>query len=187
MHRHPSNLGILGVHAGADVNNHFGSLNGLYYGIDVGAAGIQLISNRGANLLLDFSGQIISSSTSSTSITGIGSYNGTMYAINSSNNKLGYLDGNNFTAIGSLGTVVGNINGFDISANGTAYLASGYGTDAIDSNLYIVDLVTGQASLNGTIGDGTGPLVYGITIVPEPATCSLALITGLVWLNRRRK
>ena len=162
----------------ATLINHFGSLNGLYYGLDVNASGIQIVSDRDINLLLDFYGNLVSSSTLSfnPTITSIGSYNGIMYALDSGANTFGTLNGDAFSVIGSLGTDIGNINGFDISDNGTAYLTAGYGTDALEANLYTVDLATGHASLIGVVGPGDGPLVYGVSTVPEPSTYALAFL-----------
>ncbi|WP_197525802.1 DUF4394 domain-containing protein [Pseudobythopirellula maris] len=88
--------------------------------------------------------------------------------------------------VGSLG-IVGSITnelGFDISgATGTAFAAIQTGPN---SQLYTVDLTSGLATSQGTIG--SGDLIRGLTLVPvpEPTLIALVAIAGLGLVARPR-
>src|SRR5262249_9462732 len=76
--------------------------------------------------------------------------------------------------VGSLGVNTGDNVGFEISgATGIAYAALQIGAV---SDFYTIDLLTGQSTLVGDIGDGT-VLLLDIAVqfadVPEPGTITL--------------
>ena len=183
----------------ATLVNHFGPLNGIYFGMDASAAGIRIVSDADINLLLNPStGAIISSTPTLTPTTlnldAIASSGSTMYAVDSVANTLGILNtaAGTFATIGALGYDVNGKNGFDISsASGIAYFASAVSSSGTDPNLYEINLATGFASLVGQIGPGEGTLIDGLTVtaVPEPGTIALALAggAGMIALLRRRK
>jgi hypothetical protein len=183
----------------ATLVNHFGPLNGIYFGMDASAAGIRIVSDADINLLLNPStGAIISSAPTLTPTTlnldAIASSGSTMYAVDSVANTLGILNiaTGSFATIGSMGYDVNGKNGFDISsASGIAYFASAVSSSGTDPNLYTVNLATGFASLVGQIGPGEGTLIDGLTVtaVPEPGTIALSLVggAGMIALLRRRK
>jgi len=181
----------------ASLVNHFGSLNGLYYGMDASAAGIRIVSDADINLLLNpITGAVISStptlSPTTLTIDAIASLGSTMYAVDSVANTLGTLNTATgaFSTIGAMGYDVSGKNGFDISQiSGTAFFASAVSSSGVDANLYQVNLSTGFASLVGTIGPGEGLLVGGLTTVPEPSSIALGLVggVGMLALLRRRK
>lgn len=84
---------------------------------------------------------------------------------------------NTVTTVGSgLGFAVGTSVGFDIGADGIAYVS-----DA--NNLYTVNLTTGLATSAGIVG-GSG--LTSIAVVPEPASALLGVI-GLTTLAARRR
>jgi hypothetical protein len=183
----------------ASLVNHFGTLNGTYYGVDASSAGIRIVSDNEINILLNpTTGAVISSGPSLTSgltIDAIASSGSAMYGVDSLANTLGILNTATgaFATIGSMGYDVSGNNGFDISPNsGTAYFASNVsGANAgTDANLYQVNLATGFASLVGQIGPG-GVSVAGLTVqaVPEPSSIALVCLggAGMVGLMRRRK
>jgi Domain of unknown function (DUF4394)/PEP-CTERM motif len=190
---------VNGTTGAATLDNHFGPLDGIYFGMDASAAGIRVVSDADINLLLNpVTGAIISSTPSLTptplDINAIASSGSAMYAVDSEANTLGILNTvtGTFATIGSMGYDVSAKNGFDISgATGTAYFASAVSSSGVDPNLYTVNLATGFASLVGQIGPGEGTLIAGLTVtpVPEPATTTLALIggAGMIALLRRRK
>src|ERR1039457_6669782 len=179
--------------------NHFGPLNGIYFGMDASASGIRVVSDADINLLLNPStGAIISSTPTLTPTTlnldAIASSGSTMYAVDSVANTLGILNtaAGTFATIGALGYDVNSKNGFDISsASGIAYFSSAVSSSGTDPNLYEINLATGFASLVGQIGQGEGTLIDGLTVtaVPEPGTIALALAggAGMIALLRRRK
>jgi hypothetical protein len=190
---------VNGTTGAATLINHFGPLNGIYFGMDASAAGIRVVSDADINLLLNPStGAIISSTPTLTPTTlnldAIASSGSTMYAVDSVANTLGILNttAGTFSTIGSLGYDVNGKNGFDISsASGIAYFASAVGSSGTDPNLYEINLATGFASLVGQIGPGDGTLIDGLTVtaVPEPGTIALVLAggAGMIALLRRRK
>ena len=67
-------------------------------------------------------------------------------------------------AVGSLGVAVGSAVGFDIGADGIAYMSDG-------ANLYTVNLGTGAATTAGTVGNLD--LTSIAVPVPEPGTAAL--------------
>lgn len=86
--------------------------------------------------------------------------------------------------IGSLGVDFGPTGGFDIfspaAGVNTAYAASG-------SNLYTINLNTGEAQLLGTIGSGDRNIIgLAATTVPEPGTVGALLGLGTLALASRR-
>src|ERR1039457_2215966 len=188
---------VNGTTGAATLVNHFGPLNGLYFGMDASAAGIRIVSDADINLLLNAStGAIISSTPTLTpttlNIDAIASSGSTMYAVDSVANTLGILTGGTFATTGPMGYDVSGKNGFDIStATGIAYFASAVSSSGLDPNLYTINLATGFASLVGQIGPGEGTLIAGLTVtpVPEPGTTALALLggAGMIALLRRRK
>ncbi len=190
---------VNGTTGAATLINHFGPLNGIYFGMDASAAGIRVVSDADINLLLNsVTGAIISSTPTFTPTTlnldAIASSGSTMYAVDSVANTLGILNtaAGTFATIGSMGYDVSSKNGFDISpATGIAYFSSTVSSAGIDPNLYTVNLATGLASLVGQIGPGEGTLIDGLTVtaVPEPGTIALALAggAGMIALLRRRK
>jgi hypothetical protein len=190
---------VNGTTGAATLINHFGPLNGIYFGMDASAAGIRVVSDADINLLLNPStGAIISSTPTLTPTTlnldAIASSGSTMYAVDSVANTLGILNttAGTFSTIGSLGYDVNGKNGFDISsASGIAYFASAVGSSGTDPNLYEINLATGFASLVGQIGPGDGTLIDGLTVtaVPEVGTIALVLAggAGMIALLRRRK
>ena len=190
---------VNGTTGAATLVNHFGPLNGIYFGMDASAAGIRIVSDADINLLLNPStGAIISSTPTLTPTTlnldAIASSGSTMYAVDSLANTLGILNtaAGTFATTGSMGYDVSSKNGFDISsASGIAYFASAVSSSGTDPNLYEINLATGFASLVGQIGPGEGTLIDGLTVtaVPEPGTIALALAggAGMIALLRRRK
>ena len=160
----------------ATLVNHFGPLNGIYFGMDASASGIRIVSDSDAdiNLLLNpTTGAIISSGPSVNpagvdinAITHVGS---TTYAVDSLANTLGILNTATgaFSTIGPMGYDVSGKNGFTYSTvTGIAYFASAVSSSGVDPNLYTINLATGFASLIGRIGPGEGTLIVGLTVTP---------------------
>jgi hypothetical protein len=91
--------------------------------------------------------------------------------------------------VGSLGVLnVNSLQGFDISTNGNAYAALGAPGG---SQLFTINLSTGQASLVGTIGSGA-PVVgltasANVAAIPEPTTAFVLGTSLAVLAIMRRK
>ena len=163
---------------------HFGILQGLYYGVDASAAGIRIVSELDINMLISPAGSVLQNgpalNPSTLSITAIASYNGNLYGIDRPggccssgqlykiNAGTGAMDSN----IGRLGTLVSRVNGFDISAAsgaaGYGWFASQAGEGVGYSQLFYVNLGTGEANTYGAFGLQSGQLVGGLTLIPPP-------------------
>src|ERR1017187_4225426 len=169
---------VNGTTGAATLLNHFGPLNGIYFGMDASAAGIRVVSDADINLLLNPStGAIISStptlSPTTLSLDAIASSGSTMYAVDSLANTMGILNtaAGTFATIGPMGYDVKGNNGFDISsASVIAYFASAVSSSGTDPNLYPVNLATGFATLVGQIETGEGTLIDGLTVTAVPDT-----------------
>lgn len=85
--------------------------------------------------------------------------------------------------IGSIGTDVTEVGGFDISgATGVAYMAI-QDVALARSTFWTVNLSTGAASPLGEVGGGE--ILTGISVVPEPASALIALAAAAFALRRR--
>ena len=96
-------------------------------------------------------------------------------------NNAGTLD-----TVGSLGfgdpASFTNEAGFDIAGvSGTAFAALQPGPN---SNLYTIDLSTGNATFQGVFG--SGDIIRDLAVIPEPASAGLLAVAGLGLLRRRR-
>jgi hypothetical protein len=93
----------------------------------------------------------------------------------------------NLQTIGALGVDIADVSGFDIAQSGTAYAAFQNGTA---SELYTINLLTGSASLVGTIG-GDIQIRDLAVAVPEPQTyaamAGASLVAFAVWRRRGSK
>ena len=87
------------------------------------------------------------------------------------------------STIGSLGVNSSRYVGFDIFSNNNGMLNQAYASlSGADSRLYTIDLVTGDATLVGTIGDGS--LVRGIAVaVPVQLAYGVSQNNRLVTFN----
>lgn len=111
----------------------------------------------------------------------------TLYTIDAGSDTLNIQN----PASGGVQTVVGPLGidvrseevGFDIAQSGVAYLVANPAGQR-DSNLYTVNLTTGQATLIGAIGQGMLVRDIAVFIVPEPA--SMLMCFGCMGLLRRR-
>ncbi len=93
--------------------------------------------------------------------------------------------------VGSLGVSTTGLTGFDISGlTGIAYASlTSVGSNVSASNLFRINLATGQATFHSTIGSGTGDRIMDISAapVPEPATMAVLGLGVAALLRRRRK
>lgn len=93
-------------------------------------------------------------------------------------NSAGTLD-----TVGSLGTDISDVVGFDISGSTNIAYLSVMDVNLNRSTLWTVDLGTGAASMLGEIGGGT--VITSMTVVPAPGALALAGV-GMLGIRRRR-
>lgn len=91
--------------------------------------------------------------------------------------------------VGSLGINTIGLTGFDISGvTGIGYaVLTSPGTNVQASNLFTINLATGNAQFIGTVGGTSADRLVGLTAVPEPATMALFAAVGLGLAARRRR
>ena len=91
------------------------------------------------------------------------------------------------TSVATLTGVTGStVVGFDIfNAPGTAASSSGTAFVATSTNLSTLNLGTGAATSNGTIGSGL--TVVDIAVVPEPGSVALCGLGAVLFAGRRRR
>lgn len=189
------------------------TLNGSAFGIDfnpvpdlAGNPSLRVISNLGQNLRVNANTGVVAVDTtigeanrttsSAYANNDIDPATGTvLYGLDlNSDSLLRSTDANAGTYVtqGQLGVFAGGTSAFDISGLGVAYAA--LQNDGSGSNLYTVNLTSGQASLVGRVGGGgfalrglaslpAGPVV----VTPLPPTLLAALVApALLGLARRR-
>lgn len=87
------------------------------------------------------------------------------------------------TTVGSLGSDITNLVGFDISSNNFAYAASQDVGQSI-SMFWRINLLTGDATAVGQIGGGT--MITSMAILPAPGALSVCAMAALAVGRRRR-
>lgn len=116
-----------------------------------------------------------------------GAQSTTLYVIDSGTDSLAIQAPPNdgvLSTVGSIGTDVTDISGFDISgATGVAFLAIRDANES-KSTFWTVNLGTGAASAIGEIGGGE--IISALTVVPEPAS-ALLLVVGLLGVAGLRR
>ncbi|MES2502033.1 MAG: DUF4394 domain-containing protein [Pseudomonadota bacterium] len=183
----------------------------LGYGFDfnpvadfAGATSLRLVSSAGSNYAINAATGAV---TVATSITG-GNYSavaytgstpagapaGTMlYYVDASDNTLnrnvapGTFNAPNIQEVGKLNANIGSINGFEIFADGSAFLAATVGDGNGQTQLFDVDLVTGKASQIGQFGRGVIGLAAAPSAVPVPAAAWLFGSALIGFASFRRK
>lgn len=185
----------------------------LSYGIDFnpqadfsGAASLRLVSSAGNNYAINastgaiaFSGNIAEGNYSAVAYTnstpaGAPAPNTTMlYYVDASDNTLnrnvapGTFNAPNIQEVGKLGNI-GAINGFEIFANGSAFLAATVGTSGNGATqLFNVDLGEGKATQIGMFSTGIRGLAAAPSAVPVPAAAWLFGSALIGFAGFRRK
>ena len=183
----------------------------LGYGIDFnpvadfsGATSLRLVSSAGNNYAINATTGAV---TVATSITG-GNYSAVSYAgstpsdapastmlyyVDASDNTLnrnvapGTFNVPNIQEVGKLNANIGSINGFEIFADGSAFLAATVGDGNGQTGLFDVDLVTGKASQIGQFGRGVIGLAAAPSAVKVPAAAWLFGSALIGFASFRRK
>ena len=122
-----------------------------------------------------------------TSLYAIDSAAGTLVLIGSLNGSPISPNTGQITTVGSLGlgTNLNEAIGFDISGQSAQAMAT-VTTGGI-SRLYSINLATGAATLQGTIGPGTNPYIgFTFATIPEPSIALLLAAASAMKLRRRR-
>ena len=183
----------------------------LGYGIDFnpvadfsGATSLRLVSSAGNNYAINATTGAV---TVATSITGGNysavSYTGStpsgapastmLYYVDASDNTLnknvapGTFNAPKIEEVGKLNANIGSINGFEIFADGSAFLAATVGDGNGQTQLFDVDLVTGKASQIRQFGRGVIGLAAAPSAVPVPAAAWLFGSALIGFASFRRK
>lgn len=184
---------------------------GLGWGIDfnperdyVGAPSLRFISSAGGNFAINVDTGAVGNLTGNIAMgfTAVAYTNSAPgLAMGPTETQLYYIDSQNdtlvlapsafnaptLTTIGPLGIDVLRANGFELTGDNTGYAALNVDDGSLNTGIYRINLMTGQATLMGEFnGTLTG---LSVSAVPEPGTYALMLGgLGLVaWLVRRRR
>ena len=183
----------------------------LGYGFDfnpvadfAGNASLRLVSSAGNNYAINANTGAV---TVATSITG-GDYSGVaytgstpagapastmLYYVDASDDTLnknvapGTFNAPNIQEVGKLNANIGAVNGFEILADGSAFLAATVGNGNGTTRLFDVDLVTGKASQIGKFDNGITGLTSAPSAVPVPAAAWLFGSALIGFAGFRRK
>ena len=89
--------------------------------------------------------------------------------------------------IGSLGTNITEIGGFDIAGDSGIAYGAFLGAGSSASQFYRVDLLSGNATLIGEIGGGTIITAISLQSVPEPGSATFVGLSSLFLILRRKR
>lgn len=182
-------------------------LNGATFGVDNDLGGFRVVSGLNQYLLVDRGTAGVTVEPSLSYAAGdpffgvlprvdaiaYNPFTGNWYAADTLQNTLARFNPATglLSTIGALGIDAARYNGFDISpATGIMYMDTPAASSDPQANLYIVNPVTGAASLVGLIGSpGDDILVRGLTVVPEPSAIPLVAlgVLGLLFAHRRQR
>ena len=172
-------------------------LNGFTFGADNDPAGLRAVSGNSQDLLISrTTGAVLTSGPNVVAPARLDALaydntSGVWYAGDTLANSFGTFNPATgvYTALGMAGIDVARYNGLDISPfTGIMYLDSPAASSDPQANLYIVDKLTGFATLVGQIGNpGDNILVQGLTVIPEPTSVVLLALGSFgLFLARRR-
>ncbi len=181
--------------------------NGATFGADNGPAGFQVVSGNGQNLLVSRSigvatvlpalsyaaGDPYAGQSPRVDALAYDYASGNWYAGDTLKNTLATFNPATgvLNTIGAMGIDSARINGLDISpGTGFMYMGTPAASSDPQANLYLINPVTGFATLVGLIGDpGDNTLVRALTVVPipEPSSVALLVLSGAVMLLRKRR
>ena len=181
------------------------TLNGTTFGVDNSPSGLQVVSSLGQSLLIDRTTGTVIVEPSLHYVAGDPRFGvtprvdaisydkatGKWYADDTSLNSLAQFDPTTggLSSIGPNGIDASRFNGLDVSdITKVMYMGTPAASSDPQANLYIVDKLTGMASLVGQIDyPDAGTLVRGLTVVPEPGSVALlALGVFSLCVARRR-
>ena len=180
-------------------------LNGITFGVDNSASGLQVVSGLGQNLSLNRATGIATAGTAVSYAVGDANAGqlprvdalayddatGKWYASDTLKNTLAAFNPVTgiLSTIGSLGIDAARNNGLDISPNtGIMYIDTPAASSDPQANLYTVNKATGAVTLVGQIGNpGDDILVRGLTAIPEPGTVALLALGAIGLLFARRR
>lgn len=185
----------------------------LGYGFDfnpaadfAGATSLRLVSSAGNNYAVNvntgvvgnLAGANIGSNFSAVAYTGSTTAGAptatpTLYYVNGStdtlnfNANVGAFNAPNIQEVGKLNANIATVNGFEIFADGSAFLAATVGNGNGVTQLFDVDLVTGKASQIGQFSSGIKGLAAAPSAVPVPAAAWLFGSALIGFAGFRRK
>ncbi len=185
----------------------------LGYGFDfnpmadfAGNASLRLVSSAGNNYAVNVNTGVVGNLAGANIGTGFSAvaYTGstpagaptstpTLYYINGATDTLnvnaaaGAFNAPNIQVVGGLNANIAAVNGFEIFADGSAFLAATVGDGNGQTRLFDVDLVTGKASQIGQFGRGVIGLAAAPSAVPVPAAAWLFGSALIGFASFRRK
>jgi hypothetical protein len=180
-------------------------LNGASFGFDNDPTGVRVASNLGQNLLVNRTTGAVTPSPNMSYSAGDPFFGfpprvdalayddaaGIWYAGDTLQNSLATFNPTTgvLSSIGMMGIDASTRNGLDISPfTGIMYMGTPAASSDPQANLYIINKLTGMATLVGQIDvPMANTLVRGLTVVPEPSSFALLGLGAFgLWFARRR-
>jgi hypothetical protein len=180
-------------------------LNGASFGFDNDPTGVRVASNLGQNLLVNRTTGAVNVMPSMSYSAGDPFFGfpprvdalayddaaGIWYAGDTLQNSLATFNPTTgvLSSIGMMGIDASTRNGLDISPfTGIMYMGTPAASSDPQANLYIINKLTGMATLVGQIDvPMANTLVRGLTVVPEPSSFALLGLGAFgLWFARRR-
>lgn len=111
----------------------------------------------------------------------------TLYVIDTGLDILAIQNANvgSLTTVGSIGTDVSDMGGFDISANGNTGFVAVRNVALARTTFWTINLNTGAGTMIGEVGGGA--ILTSLAVVPTPSAGAALALASMVVVSRRRR